>query len=448
MDFLTLLDKCKEEVLKLDGIEEDQVSMEGRLYSLKRVAHAEGLAKIEQFIGSKIPENFKSVYAEEISSINLSWQSNISNANEYWHCNGAFYLTPFSMIWDYYSKPRLAGKDPGTEGVIGRRLQILQEEKMFPVGGFAKFEILCKVDKGDHELFIWIPSENSEPIKLSVKLRELIEIMLSLGGIESFPLYLADEFPADLIKFPYDGFFEQVERHFPDVLLSKFNHRDKNQSKTSILEIGQKLSFSSKALGAFSSLPKGAGIHRWHPHWDIPIFPDSYLSVVGWQLEYGIQLSNPMIAFWMMSTRFLMNWSFENDIKANFEFPFIHEVFQKYYAPDHYKISIEDAPNLENKYLFYTDPYNDMLVEFHGEGVCTFHLLYLEADDYTTHFITDDFDWLVNQLFQTRGMFWWNYFLVFTPSASDQRYEKFYQQLIPYFPDADRSRCPDPAELE
>ena len=168
---------------------------------------------------------------------------------------------------------------------------------------------------------------------------------------------------------------------------------------------------------------------------------------VATQMAHGVQASDPMQAFFITTSEVIFKWSLQEEMRANFEFQDLRHLFKRNHAPAYYKLPVEAAPHLENKYVFYTDPYNDMLVEFHGEGVCSFFLLYLEADDYAIHHITDDFDWLITQLLNTRGMYWWNYFLVFEASASDQRYLKFHQQMLEYFPDADMSRYPDPADL-
>ena len=271
--------------------------------------------------------------------------------------------------------------------------------------------------------------------------------MVRVGGIENSVLQLAEKLPATYSFLPADGWDEKVKWLFPERAFEiKKEAKDTSRGK-SIVDWSRELKYQDRMMDSFSKLPQKSKIIRWVEDRDIGIFPNTYSQLVGQFLNRKLTPSSQFFAFWMMSNRFLMKWSLQEDLKANFEFPLMSEILFKNHAPDYYKLPVEAAPHLENKYVFYTDPYNDMLVEFHGEGVCSFFLLYLEADDYEIHHITDDFDWLITQLLNTRGMYWWNYFLVFQASASDQRYLKFHRQMTEYFPDADMSRYPDPADF-
>ncbi|MFN8395000.1 MAG: hypothetical protein U0176_10160 [Bacteroidia bacterium] len=307
--------------------------------------------------------------------------------------------------------------------------------------------LMVRFEGDTHSLYLYM-NDRKPPLRLTVKLEEFLDLAMRVRGISEFALHLTEDFPEQMERFRYLGFFEKVERLFPGTDLSPFRHRERCDPAESCIVRDGRLAFKRRTLEAFAKMPASTTFQRWHPKADVEIFQDLPLTVWYHQLVNDVKFCDPFEAFYTMTQKLEVCWKVDGSVKGWFNFPRLHEeIFPKGHAPEYYGLSPEDEPHLVGKYVFYTDQYNDMLVEFEGDGLCSFHLLYLEADDYATYHITDDFDWLFTQLLNTRGLYWWNYFLVFKPSGGDQRYLQFHQQMREYFPDADMSLYPDPAGL-
>ena len=407
------------------------------------------LKATESFFNKSIPNDLLDVFPGWFDLMGLKWINLTEDETGIWNIGTFLRIYSFKYIYNDLIKRFADGekKDDEDEDLFNMRRDLLQKDGMFEIGSLWKFLILVRFVEASHELYLWYPAIHCAPARLKVKMGEMMDLITSVGGIDFSVIHLCEKYPPELSEFPTYDFFNAAPRLFPEADFAPFTRFEFEGTKPSIAQINRQYNYRSRIEQYLGSLPEGSRVYRWHSYNDISFFPSTYTQLLGPQVKHQLRLSEPMLAFWMISYCFLFHWGREEESKANFEFPELAYLFTKNHAPSYYKLPVEAAPHLENKYVFYTDPYNDMLVEFHGEGVCSFFLLYLEADDYELHHITDDFDWLITQLLNTRGMFWWNYFLVFQASDSDQRYLKFHQQMLEYFPDADMSRYPDPADL-
>jgi hypothetical protein len=451
----------KELILRLSQIQSELRSIEGGvIVSYGQSAEAREIIQSERWKKNieahdqkfgPIPKDLVDILVYGIGKFRLDWRLSFFEDEAIWlvgsnlDCGGIRYA--IMELEDSGDSERMVGGPIYKEWEYRQSLVQHQGFQFFGLLNTRFLPILIKFNGDTHDLFLYL-NDCRPPTKLFVKLEEFLELAMQVRGMFGFALYLTEEFPAQMEAFRYTGFFEKVEKLFPGTDLSRFRHRERCDFQESTVLRDGKLQYEQRIKDAFAKMPSGTEFQRWHPEADVLVFPDSPLSLWYWQLLYGIKFSDAFESFYTANQKLEVCWSVDGNVKGRFEFPRLQtELFPKGHAPEYYKISSEDAPHLVGKYVFYSDLYNDMLVQFEGDGLCSFHLLYLEADDYATHHITDDFDWLFQQLLNTRGMYWWNYFLVFKPSKGDPRYATFYQQMRAYFPDADMSLYPEPEGL-
>lgn len=421
------------------------------------------VGRVEELVNEpdQLKDEFKElglIYHSGLPDLYRSW-GYFSSMWSYTH-RGEGQLWRIDGYWSYEA---ISSIGPVSQvHLIGDEGEFLPDHLLTPLGRLIKHEgylelganvnggtllLLCP-EGSKHELALLLPGHDVV-YPLIVDLETFLNITIDVGAISQFPFYLTADYPEPLKSMPYDGFFEKAARLFPDADLSVFNRHGFASGTMSVVQLYGKYGFTERILKAFDSVPAKAFYRKWHLVDDVDVLVfTGYLEEVRMeQVITGLRMSSALEAYFLESQKFSVTWGMNNELLGNFEIYRLVEFLKKNHGPEYYKVSAEMGPELVGKYALYSDPYNDILVSFEGDGKCHFHLLYLEGDGYETHFITDDFDWLMSMLLNARGMFWWNYYLVFKPSAVDLRYDEFYNNMRTYFPDADMSRYPDPETL-
>ncbi len=310
--------------------------------------------------------------------------------------------------------------------------------------------VLIKFEKNSYELFLLL--EDGSLNKMSISLTRYFELLYQSRGLFLWQAYITDVFPKCLRDKEYDGFFENMEYLFPTVDLNQFKHRDLVNPEKSIAHICKKYNYKEKLHSAFENLSKKITLHKVNEKYTIAYSPSGIQIIRNIEEHLQLQLPESLkVLYWQMDG-FNLKWTYnhedysKNNQMANFKIASLFDMFggivynqvkEKYCnnAAKTYNLDQEKHPYLIGKYVFYTDPYCHLLLEFIDHGKLKIWLHYLESDTRKIELtlISENFDEVLNHLIKYRGMFYWPLFVNKNHHRNELQ-QKFFSNVNELFP--------------
>ncbi|WP_196887650.1 hypothetical protein [Aureivirga sp. CE67] len=402
-----------------------------QLSERKLKTNSNELKNLEEYLGYKLPQDFLS-YQKISTSIYFQWRGNFDQ-NDIWYCISGNQEVE-SMYGILQNHRAIIKKYTGT-----KLLQYLKNGYIIFSTLGTGFRVLAKIYNDTHELYLYIPDEESLH-KLTVNAEEFAELSIRTRGLELWPLYITEEFPECMKKYPYTGFFEQMEMLFPEEDLSRFRHRELFADQPELNVRFHKWNYKGRLEKAFLNLPENCKVIQCLPGQDIPVNNAEYGNVLSWQLGLGKVFPEDFTAYRLCSLFTYMEWQEDNDVRANFKIHRIEDIFSQN-AAEHYGLEKGLYPHLEDKYILYCDPYHDIVLHFEDDGLMPLFIIPTDSNpNWECYHYTDSFDQFMDDLLNARGMFHWPKYLITKHSLDDPDYVEFKEKLLRLFPNADISR--------
>lgn len=454
MDYKELKESLSKENKRLqciNGYKED-----GTLdVSMPRGIDEEDETNFKKISEYNIPENYTNFHESLISAASFNWYVEICDDKNSIHAKSFDTLSSLYSMLDYRNNFLTEESDSFKEKGYGSSFLFHFFLKKYlclnnaPGGPY----VLMKFIDMDYELHLLF--EDGSIYKLPVKLEEYFSLMCKTRGMFMWQAYICEEYPKILLNTEYDGFFENMEHLFPNVDLTNFKHRDKVRRKKTIAQICCKYNYKERFHEVFENLPENLTFHSVNPKCKLAYSSSSIQQIRNVEYHIGRKLPEALKAFYWKMNGLSIKWT-ANDKDyhktkqmANFHIASLYEMFGEMInnrikedsfmnARKAYEVDKEKNRHLEDKYIFYTDPYCHILLEFVENDKMKVWLHHLESDTRSIELelMTDNFEFIIDRLLDYRGMFFWNLYVTTGPIEDDSIYIQFKSNTEELFPEA------------
>ncbi|WP_196887675.1 hypothetical protein [Aureivirga sp. CE67] len=416
--------------------------------------------KFQKKFEFKLSEDFCSLYDSKFSKLITEWKYHHSSSKQNILIYGGscimpigYYINKTKEIIEYINEEIQEGYVSEYDKCIGYWLKT-GDYHLFAIDETGT-TVFVKFTAETHELYLYL--EDGTLHKLQVKIEEYLDLLVKTKGLFRWQLYLTEDYPLQLKNTLYDGFFENMEELFPEVDLSAFSHREHTNPEHSINSILRTYRFGQRWFDVLNpdKVPEGITVldqatdnYIWTK---VARVPQEFYNL---ELRLGYTLPDAFKAYmfelsgglWGTLFKWLINGDDNQFASASVKTLRLDNIFGVYVdgnwkpsdtALKYFDSNQEQLPQLKGKYLFYQDNYTEIIIEPIADGVLRSYLRHSFDDEYMNLIhITDDMDFLLEMMLQTRGMHMWNYLLAV---QNPEIYEGFKKRMQKYFPEVDLS---------